>query len=173
LKREYDLDVKWVAFPLHPETPEDGLTLDELFAGRDVDIPAMLARLKSVAADCGLPFGVRTMTYNSRRAQEAGKWAESQNRGEAFHMAVFKAYFVDGLNIAKIPVLVELAESVGLRGVEEILSKRTCQEAVDNDWRYSRRCGVQAVPTFAVQGRMVVGAQPYNVLEALVKGKAW
>ena len=117
-----------------------------------------------------MPFGERTMTYNSRRAQEAGKWAESQNRGEAFHMAVFKAYFADGLNIARIPVLVELAESVGLHGVEEVLSKGTFKEAVDNDWRYSRRCGVRAVPTFAVEGRMVAGAQPYNVLEKLVKG---
>ena len=131
----------------------------------------MLDRLKKAAADCGLPFGERTMTYNSRRAQEAGKWAESLNRGDAFHMAVFKAYFVDGLNIARVPVLVELAESVGLKGVEEVLSKGTFKEAVDNDWRYSLRCDVRAVPTFAANGRMVVGAQPYSVLEGLVRGK--
>ena len=148
------------------------MTLEELFAGRDVDIPAILDRLKSVAAECGLPFGERTMTYNSRRAQEAGKWAESLNRGEEFHMAVFKAYFVDGLNIARIPVLIELAESVGLKGVEEVLAKGTFKEAVDNDWRYSRRCRVTAVPSFLAEDRMVVGAQPYSVLEELVKGKA-
>jgi predicted DsbA family dithiol-disulfide isomerase len=130
----------------------------------------MLDRLKSAAADCGLPFGRRTRTYNNRRAQEAGKWAESRNKGEEFHMAVFKAYFADGLNIAKVPVLVELAESVGLRGVEVVLSKGTFKEAVDSDWRYSRSCGVKAVPTFAAKGRMVVGAQPYNVLEELVSG---
>ena len=131
------------------------MTLDELFAGRDVDISAMLDRLKSTAADCGLPFGPRTRTYNSRRAQEAGKWAESLNKGEEFHMAVFKAYFAYGLNIAKVPVLVELAESVGLKGVEEVLSKGTFKEAVDSDWRYSRTCGVRAVPTFAAKGRHV------------------
>jgi len=85
-------------------------------------------------------------------------------------MAVFKAYFADGLNIARIPVLVELAESVGLKGVEEVLSKGTFKEAVDSDWRYSRSHGVRAVPTFVANGRMVVGAQPYNVLEELVKG---
>jgi len=84
-------------------------------------------------------------------------------------MAVFKAYFADGLNIAKVPVLVELAESVGLSGVEQVLSKGTFKEAVDSDWRYSRSCGVKAVPTFAANGRIVVGAQPYNALEELVK----
>ena len=129
----------------------------------------MLDRLKSAAAGCGLPFGPKTRTYNSRRAQEAGKWAESRNKGEEFHMAVFKAYFADGLNIAKVPVLVELAESVGLSGVEQVLSKGTFKEAVDSDWRYSRSCGVKAVPTFAANGRIVVGAQPYNALEELVK----
>lgn len=128
-------------------------------------------RLKAAAARCGLPFGARTMTYNSRRAQEAGKWAESLNRGDAFHMAVFQAYFVDGLNIAKVPVLIELAESVGLKGVEEVLAKGTFKNAVDEDWKYSRLRGVQAVPTFAVEGRAVVGAQPYDVLEKLVTGK--
>jgi len=156
---------------LHPETPEEGRTLEELFAGRDIDIRAMLDRLKAVAADCGLPFGTRTKTYNSRRAQELGKWAESQGRGEEFHMAVFRAYFADGLNIAKIPVLIELAESVGLKGVEEVLSKGEFKEAVDSDWRYSRTCGITAVPTFVAKGRMVVGAQPYNVLEELITVK--
>ena len=128
-------------------------------------------RLKTAAAGCGLPFGTRTMTYNSRRAQEAGKWAESLNRGDAFHLAVFKAYFVDGLNIARVSVLAELAESVGLKGVEEVLAKGTFKNVVDENWRYSRRRGVQAVPTFAVGGRSVVGAQPYDVLERLVTQK--
>jgi len=84
-------------------------------------------------------------------------------------MAVFRAYFADGLNIAKIPVLAELAESVGLKGAEEVLSKGIFKDAVDGDWRHSRTCGITAVPTFVARGRMVVGAQPYNVLKELIK----
>ncbi len=161
--------MKWIAFPLHPETPEEGLTLEELFAGRDIDIPSMLDHLTKMAADCGLPFGIRSKTYNSRRAHELGKWAESLNLGEAFHRAVFKAYFADGLNIAKIPVLVEIAESVGLEGAKEVLSRGRFKEPVDRDWQYSRNCGIRAVPTFVANGRRVVGAQPYPVLEKLIK----
>jgi predicted DsbA family dithiol-disulfide isomerase len=163
--------VKWIAFPLHPETPEEGLTLEELFAGRDIDIPAMLERLKSVAADCGLPFGTRTKTYNSRRAQELGKWAESLDKGEAFHQAVFKAYFANGRNLAKIPVLAEIAQSVGLKGAEEVIFNGIFKEAVDSDWKYSHACGITAVPTFVANGRMAVGAQPYRVLEKLIIDK--
>jgi len=43
------------------------------------------------------------MIYNSRLAQELALWSESKNRGDEFHAAVFKAYFVDSKNIAEIP----------------------------------------------------------------------
>ena len=46
------------------------MTLEALFKGRMVDISGMIARLRDVAAEEGLPFGERNMTYNSRPAQE-------------------------------------------------------------------------------------------------------
>jgi predicted DsbA family dithiol-disulfide isomerase len=146
--------------------------LEELFAGRGIDLTASMDRLKRAAAELGLPWGTRTRTFNSRRAQELGKWAESLNRGDAFHLAVFQAYFVHGLNIAKIRVLAELAESVGLDGrkAEEALAERSYREAVDRDWEYSRACRITAVPTFLAGRRMVVGAQPYEALAEFVRG---
>jgi len=144
--------------------------LDELFAGRGIDIPALLEHLRRVAAECGLPFGMRDKTFNSRRAQELGKWAESLGRGEDFHMAVFRAYFVDGLNIAKVPVLTRLVEALNLDGAEAegVLTEGTFKQLVDQDWAYSRTHGITAVPTFMVDGRTIVGAQPYEALEKLV-----
>jgi predicted DsbA family dithiol-disulfide isomerase len=159
--------VQWKAFPLHPETPEEGRSLEELFAGRNLDIPAMLARLKQVADDLGLPWGTRKMTFNSRLAQEMGKWAEVKGEGNEFHNAVFRTYFVEGKNIAKKDVLLELAKKVGLpvREAREVLGSRTFREAVDEDWNLSMKWGITAVPTFVIDGHAVVGAQPYGVLE--------
>jgi len=166
--------VRWIAFPLHPEIPEDGMSLQDLFAGRSVIIPEVMQRLKKAAADCGLPFGERTMTYNSRRAQELGKWAESLGVGEDFHQAVFRAYFVDGSNIAKLPVLVELCQSLGLDGreAEKVLLNASFAAEVERDWAYSRSCGITAVPTFLAGSQRVVGAQPYEVLEKLATNTA-
>ena len=101
LKEEYDIAHRWRAFPLHPDTPEEGLTLERLFADYPVDIEKMMHQLKKTAAGLGLPFGNREKTYNSRLAQELGLWAETMNKGEEFHLAAFKAYFVDGKNIAR------------------------------------------------------------------------
>jgi predicted DsbA family dithiol-disulfide isomerase len=126
--------------------------------------------LENKAVELGLPFGKRTKTYNSRLAQELGSWAESKNRGDAFHMAAFKAYFVDGKNIAKIPVLLELAASVGLprEEAETVLSTRAFKDPVDEDWAISKARGITAVPTFAINQDTLVGAQPYETLKAFM-----
>ncbi|NIO10391.1 MAG: hypothetical protein GTO40_21245, partial [Deltaproteobacteria bacterium] len=84
---------------------------------------------------CGLPFGVRNKTFNSRRAQELGKWAESLDRGEEFHLAVFRAYFADGLNIAKVSVLTDVVEAMNLAGAEakRVLADGVFKQSVDRD----------------------------------------
>ena len=151
---------------MHPDTPESGLSLEQLFANQPVDIHAMLARLKQVAAELNLPFGERSMTYNSRLAQELGLWAEGQGKGDAFHAAAFQAYFADGKNLALAPVLLELAGAVGLPKdpAEAVLKTRSYADAVDQDWALARQKQVTAVPTFIMGINKLVGAQPYDAL---------
>ena len=174
LKADHGVKIEWVHFPLHPETPAEGRSLEQLFAGRNVDRKAMHAQMKARMDAEGLPYGERTMTYNSRLAQELGKWADTQPGGEAIHDALFRAYFVEARDISQPAVLLEIVEKVGLPGdaAREVLEKRTFKDAVDADWQLSREYGVTAVPTFVVGQRGVVGAQPYEVLEQLVRKAA-
>jgi predicted DsbA family dithiol-disulfide isomerase len=162
--------LQWTAFPLHPEIPPEGISLERLFAGRPVDIPGMLARFEQTAQSLGLPFGPRRMSYNSRLAQEAAKWAESQGKADTFHDAVFRAYFADGKNLHAFETLTAAAEALGLAGddLAESLRLRTYREAVDRDWQRSRELRVTAVPTFRLNGAVLVGAQPYEKLAALL-----
>ena len=157
-------------FPLHPETPAEGRALADLFAGRGLDLKAMHAQMKARMDAEGLPYGERTHTYNSRLSQELGKWADTQPGGEAFHDAMFRAYFVEARDISQPAVLLEIAQSVGLPidAAREVLEKRTYRAAVDADWKLSREYGITGVPTFVVGRRGVVGAQPYEALEQLV-----
>ncbi len=160
-----------VHFPLHPDTPMEGRSLEELFAGRDYDVDAMYARMKGLMDAESLPYGKRTHTYNSRLAQELGKWADTQEGGYAIHDALYKAYFVEARNIGDIDVLMEVVRAVGLPedAAREVLEKRTYKDAVDGDWAKSHQYGVTGVPTFAAGGYGVVGAQPYEAMEDLVK----
>ena len=171
LKSQHNVKVEWVHFPLHPETPPEGRSLADLFAGRNVDRKAMHAQMKARMDAEGLPYGERTMTYNSRLSQELGKWADTQPGGEAFHDAMFRAYFVEARDISRPEVLLEIAERAGLprAAAAEVLEKRTFRAAVDADWKLSREYGITGVPTFVAGHRGVVGAQPYEVIERLVK----
>ena len=171
LRTEHDVKVEWVHFPLHPDTPPEGRALAALFGGRDEDRRARHEQMKARMAAEGLPYGERTMTYNSRLAQELGKWSDTQPGGEAIHDALFRAYLVEARDISRPAVLLDIAQKAGLSvdGAREVLDKRTFTDAVDADWELSRRYGVTGVPTFVVGSQGVVGAQPYEVLEQLVK----
>ena len=174
LQAEHNVKVEWVHFPLHPDTPAEGRALADLFAGRNVDRKAMHAQMKARMDAEGLPYGERTMTYNSRLAQELGKWADTQPGGDAIHDALFRAYFVEARDISQPAELLKIVEQVGLPvdDAREALEKRTFKEAVDRDWELSRRIGVTGVPTFVAGRYGVVGAQPYEVLEQLVQKAA-
>jgi predicted DsbA family dithiol-disulfide isomerase len=172
LKAEHNVKVEWVHFPLHPETPPDGRSLADLFRGRNVDRTAMHQAMKERMDAEGLPYGERTMTYNSRLSQELGKWADTQpGGGDAFHDAMFRAYFVDARDISQPAVLLDIVEKVGLSvdAAREVLEQRTFKAAVDQDWGLSRQYGITGVPTFVIGRYGVVGAQPYEALVQLVQ----
>jgi len=174
LKAEHHVKVEWVHFPLHPDTPAEGRSLADLFAGRNMDLKALHAQMKARMDAEGLPYGERAMTYNSRLAQELGKWADTQPGGEAIHGALFRAYFVEARDISQPAVLLDIARQVGLSvdAAREVLEKRTFKDAVDADWTLSRQYGVTGVPTFVAGRYGVVGAQPYEALVQLVQKAA-
>jgi predicted DsbA family dithiol-disulfide isomerase len=54
-------------------------------------------------------------------------------------------------------------------GAREVLERRTFKAAVDADWALSHQYGISGVPTFVAGRYGVVGAQPYEALEELVR----
>ncbi len=170
LQQAYEVEIRYRHFPLHPETPAKGLTLEELFAGRNIDIPAAKARMAALMAQEDLPYGERTMTYNSRLAQELAAWAETQPGGDAIHNSLFRAYFVNDMNLADAENLIAAASAAGLspEAAKEVLRQRTFRDAVDADWQRSRDLGISSVPTFVIGNRGLAGAQPYEQLESFL-----
>ena len=51
LRQAFAIDIAYRHFPLHPDTPNEGLTLEELFAGRNIDIPAAQARMSRLMSE--------------------------------------------------------------------------------------------------------------------------
>lgn len=144
--------------------------LADMFAGRGYDLDAMHDRMKAEMDAEGLPYNRRSHTYNSRFAQELGKWADTQPGGEAIHDALYRAYFVDTKNVSDIDVLVDISGSVGLdtTRAREVLNSRSFSAAVDDDWARADAASVTGVPTFVAAGMGIVGCQPYAILERLI-----
>ena len=171
LRENWDLDVRIIHFPLHLETPQEGQSLERLFAGRNVDVAQMQERMAAIMRAEGLEYGDRRMTYNSHRAQQLASWAITQQGGEAIHQALFVAYFVEDVNLADIDRLVDIAAGIGLDPdrAREVLRSRRFRQMVSADWERSRQLGVTGVPTYRVGDREAVGAQPLEVLVDLVR----
>jgi len=172
LQRDYGVELRWTFFPLHPEIPEEGMELSDLFRGRNFDIEAMQQRLMIVSEEIGLPVARRTRISNSRRAQELGKWAESMGKGDEFRRCTYRAYFAEGRNIALLPELETIVEAAGLAkdDVFGILAQNLFADAVDADWVRARELAVTAVPFHLFGEKMLVGFHAYEDYVKLVSG---
>lgn len=144
----------------------EGQSLSDLFRGREAAIEGFYKQIKSIADDYELPYSKRTMTYNSRLAQELGAWADTQPDGENLHNALYRAYFVDNLNISDTLVLMALVESSGLdvSEAEQVLTNRLFSPEIDRHWERAQSMGLSGVPTFVCDELYVVGHQQYDVL---------
>ncbi len=124
-----------------------------------------------MASDLRLPFGEVLHIYNTRLAQELSCWAETKNKGEAFHAAAFAAYFVRAKNLSDTQVLEDIAVSIGLdrKDARNVIAQRLFKDQVDADWQLARDNAISAVPTFMINKDRLVGAQPYEKLQNLMR----
>ena len=127
----------------------------------------MNARLSRIAEEAGLPLSPRTIVPNTRFAHELGKWAESKGKGDKFHTAVFRAYFGQGEDIGKIPVLLDMADKAGLskKEAQEVLDTRLFGSAVDTDWNRSLKVDPDVIPSVMINEKLYVNPQKYELYE--------
>ena len=111
------------------------------------------------------------MQPRSRLAHEAGHWARSQGRFDAYHEAVFRAFFERGENIGQIEVLTSLASALGLEAESllQALEGREFEKSVLDDEREAQVLGVSGVPAFIADRKAALsGVQPVENLKQLV-----
>ena len=113
------------------------------------------------------PFGI-----DSRPALIGEQYAVAQGRGDAYHDAVADAYWLHARSIDDREILAELAVSVGLeRGAFlAALDAPEYAEPVDADIAWARANEINGVPALVFDEKyLVVGAQPYPLLEQVVR----
>ena len=164
LREEYEIDVEWQPFMLHPEIPLEGKDV----SGRTA---VYYERLRGLAVDAGLTFQTPTRVPNSHRSLEAAEFAREHDAFAPYHRALFEAYFSRGQDIGDTTVLAALAKSVDLDpdGLREALDSGRYVSIVDERTEEARQAGITGTPTFVFQSGdrtlPIVGAQEYAVFE--------
>lgn len=167
LRDDYELDVDWCFFEIHPDNPAEGKPVEELGYPPE-QWRRMMANLEQMASDDGLALAPRTFTTNSHSAlllAEATRTLAPHAFG-GLHKRLFEAYFAEGQNIGdrdvlrKIAIECDIPEDV----VEQAWSDPSYEQRLRNQsWR-AAQVGVQGVPAFLFGHYMVAGAVPAQTL---------
>lgn len=170
LEEEFDVDVEWKGFEIHPETPKEGSTLEDIGMDKGY-IEAVKAGVKNLADDAGLVIKFPPKISNSRLALEIAEVAKEKGRFKEFHRAVFKAYWQESKDIGNREFLFDVAEKTGLsiEELKECLERGEARGKLREYLEEVRRYGITGVPTFMIGDKMVVGAQPYEVLKKAMR----
>lgn len=175
----FRFDITWQPFELAPDMPADGGEIVPHLArkyGRGAsDIIASQQHIMATAEALGLDFrgALERRAVNTFDAHRVLMWAGEQGHQTECALALFDAYFGRAENPSDPAVLRRAAEQAGLDadGVDRILSSDRYADAVRREERRILEAGIQAVPTFMVDGKpLLQGAQdPETFVAALRK----
>ena len=165
-----EVEVIWHPFQLNPELPLEGIERSEYlarkFGSRAQDI---YGRVTAVGRSVGIDFAFERIVRqpNTAPAHQLIALAQAKGRQDQMVEALFRAYFLEGVDLTRTPNLLALAGQAGLDRDEA----RTWLED-DAQWQavqaadgQARALGVSGVPFFIFDQRLAVsGAQEPEVL---------
>lgn len=174
---ETGVRVTWKPFELNPGLPREGIDraayrrtkFGSLERSRLLD-----ARLLAVGESVGIPFAFDKIrrTPNTFDAHRLLWLAGCLGKQDALAEALFRAYFLEGLDVGDHELLASLAEASGIPRAQAA-SLLACGDGAaevrteeDRAWR----SGIQGVPHFIVEGASPIsGAQSPEVIAAVIE----
>ena len=168
------VQVRWLAFQLNPDIPAGGVDrrsyLEQKFGGPE-RAKQIYARIKAAGDEVGISFDFdRIMRQpNTVDAHRLIAWAQDLDlkASDALIERLFRAYFVEGIDIGDIDALARLAGEAGFdaTAAHAWLASDAGRAAIAVEEQRARALGVTGVPFFVFNQRLAVsGAQPPEVL---------
>jgi predicted DsbA family dithiol-disulfide isomerase len=165
LREEFEAEITWAPFDLHPEYPPEGIPREQLVARYG---PDAMRRTAAMFEQNGFDYNPNPdVVPNSMKALRLAEHARHEGLFDQLHARLMDAYWAEALNIADPDVLRSLAADVGLDGADEILESDTYLDVVHASTAQAVQAGVTGVPAFVLDRRMLVlGAHPRSTFEA-------
>lgn len=169
LSQKIDANIQWHPFQLNPYMPKQGQAIDEHLSekyGLDAtQLKQNQQHLVEVGEKAGIEFNFnqRSRIFNTLDCHVLLDFAQNQNKQTQLKLALFKAYFGEGLNVSDQAVLIKAAVSVGLeqQEVENALADETLREKVKAEEEKYKSLGINSVPAFIINDQYLIsGGQP-------------
>lgn len=144
--------VAWVGLELRP--PPTPLT-----AVSDPSLAERWALAHAEAKGSGIDLRPPELVPWSRKGHELSLFAESQGKADVIRMRIFESYLLEGEDIGRIDVLVEIGRKAGLDATETkaVLDVDRFQEAVLAARADAFASGVSSTPTIIASERRLEG----------------
>ena len=160
LKKEFEIEDEWIPFELHPEVPQEGEKVSELFPGMSVE--DMFNNLNNMSNKYGVKFSGVDLISNTHLALLASEYAKENGKFHEFHDKLFYSYFTQGKNIGDVELLKTIADSIGLNKDE--MMKKLEDGSYENNLAEAKKSATQyevnSTPTFIINDKYaIVGAQ--------------
>jgi predicted DsbA family dithiol-disulfide isomerase len=166
--------VAWHPFELNPGVPESGVERQAFYRRKFGDeVDRVIAHVTEAGRSAGLDFHFDRIERQPNTTAMHALIAHAGNRDlqDALVEALFRAFFVDGVDLGDPVRIAATACSAGLAEseVEAVLANAAAREHVRVEQARARELGVQGVPFFVFDGRVAVsGAQlPETLLAAM------
>lgn len=170
-----DMRVRWHPFQLNPQMPKAGIDRKAYRSSKFGSWERSLA-LDAQVTVAGRPDGILfafdkiDRTPNTLDAHRLIWLAEQLDVQDTVVEALFRAYFVEGLDIGHGQTLLNVASGAGLdrRRADDLLSGNDGLEAIQAAEDEARRAGVQGVPFFVINGKLALSGarEPNDFLSA-------
>ena len=176
-----EAEIVFQPFELNPHMPPEGQSLVEHVAqkyGSTLDqLAERRAMIRDRAAELGFTIAttVEGRVYNTFDAHRLLHWAKLAGDQKALKVALFEAYFTDGLDPSDHEVLVAAAEKAGLDPSEarEVLASGRHGDEVRAAERVWQGRGINAVPAVVIDGKYLIsGGQPPEAFEQALRSIA-
>ncbi len=170
LKEQYNLEIEVRPYEIHPEIPKKGVSMDQLPFPREY-FEMVVENIMRLAAEDGITMSFPEVLPNSQLALYISEFARKKGKFEGFHEIIFEKYWKEGKNIGELPLLLDVAKSIGLNK-DELLAYLNTDESkklLKKNMLELKEYGIDGVPTFVIGKRIVVGAQSYQIYEIEIK----
>ena len=161
LQEDYDVLVNFRFIEIHPDTPEQGTTVDTLDYS-DEQWQGMMDGLIEMAQEAGIKLAPVRLLANSHRALLLAEAVKKEGREVfyKFNQALYREYFIEGRNIGETEVLKEIARAcdVSEAVLENAWYDKEYEKILQMNMSMAVKAGVTATPTFFIGQQRLTGA---------------